>query len=60
MGEREDNNNNLRNLTATLYAIRSEDLFHCHVLHHSNPAGAAQLGHHVAGNEISLYLLDRH
>ena len=33
-----NNNNNLKNLTATLYAARSEDLFYCHVLHHSNPA----------------------
>jgi hypothetical protein len=33
---------NLKNLAATLYTARSKDLFHCHVVHHSNPAGTAK------------------
>ncbi len=48
-----NNNNNLINLSATLYAERSKDLFNCHVLHHSNPVGTAQLGQPVAGNKMN-------
>ena len=51
--------NNLKNLTATLYTVRSEDLFHCHVLHHSNPAGAANIGSSRAGNRMRLHPLNR-
>ena len=59
----------LINLSATLNADKTKDLFNCHVLHHSKAAGAADLFPNELspsspdagcdGNKVVLHLLSR-